>query len=152
MIRPSLSLPVLLLGAGLLAIPAACSKTKGRPPVARIQVTPRYIPTGVETQVTLDAHRSCDELDAPETCDKTSDGPGPPGGCPGGVTFSWELDVPFLALGDLNAPKVDVLVTPDRPISVIVTVTDCDDNSTSARTTIGITTPYPSGGADAGVP
>ena len=77
------------LAAVLLAL-LGCDTVKGRPPVARLQIEPRYVPQGQEAVITLDGHKSCDEIDFPEGCDKTEDGPGPLMTCPGGVSFSLE--------------------------------------------------------------
>ena len=100
--------------------------------------------------VTLDGRKSCDELDHPGSCDKSTDGPGPPLTCPGGVSFRWSLDAPFEPVdgeASLTQPRLDVRVTPERPITVTLQVTDCDRNSSTARTIIGIELPYPTGDA-----
>ena len=44
----------------------------------------------------------------------------------------------------LMQPRVDVRVTPDRPITVTLQVTDCDLNTSVAQTIIGIELPFPS--------
>lgn len=139
-----------LLFACAGALAAGCVKDKGRPPVARLAVEPRFVPVGVESVIDLDGRKSCDEIEYPETCDKTTDGPGPPSTCPGGVTFRWSLDQDFVPVGSDDAmtqPFVQVRVTPDRPITVTLKVTDCDGNTVTNRTQVGIITEYPTGDA-----
>lgn len=152
--RLGMLLGFVLIGAAVTALGLVqCSQIEGRPPVARLQVEPRYVPVNVESVVTLDGRRSCDEIDHPETCDKSEDGEGPPLTCPGGVSFRWELDYPFTPVGGddaLKLPRLEVRLTPDRPVTVTLTVTDCDRNSVTTSTQIGIELPYPA--PDAGVP
>jgi hypothetical protein len=151
---------VLLLAFLSAALPgmAGCVEDRGRPPVARLSIEPRYVPAGETAEVLLDGRRSCDEIDHPETCDKTAEGTtGPPLDCPGGLSFSWTLDAPYERVpgeGAEDAPYMKVRITPDRPITVTLRVTDCDHNQASAKTQIGIELPYPEPepGADAGVP
>jgi len=125
-------------------------------PVARLSISPRYIPAGQTSEVLLDGRRSCDEIDHPETCDKSVEGnTGPPQSCPGGVTFHWDLDAPYDIVpgqGGTESSSLRVRVTPDRPITVTLAVTDCDENRSTAYGQIGITLPYPEPGADAGAP
>lgn len=125
-------------------------------PVARLSIEPRYVPAGQATEVLLDGRRSCDEIDHPETCDKSVEGTtGPPQSCPGGVTFHWDLDAPFDLIpgqGGTDSPSLRVRVTPDRPITVTLTVTDCEENHATAHSQIGITLPYPQPTPDAGAP
>jgi hypothetical protein len=145
-----------LLGPGLVVLlglfAVDCTETKGRPPVARMRIEPRYVPVGQATVVDLDGRRSCDEIDHPETCDKSVEGEtGPPLTCPGGVSFRWSLDAPFSAVGGdsaLEQPYLQVTVTTERPVTVTLKVTDCDHNTVTAESQIGIILPYP----DAGVP
>lgn len=143
--------PVVVLGT-LLLLPAGCTPDDNRPPVARLSVSPRYVTAGQETVLTLDGRRSCDEIDYPESCDKTAEGSGPLSTCPGGLAYTWAMDVPFTPEGgaSLTAPKLDVRVTLDRPATVTLTVTDCDGRAVTTSTQVGIILPYP--GADAGVP
>ncbi len=125
---------------------AGCVKDKGRPPIARLTVEPRFVPAGVESIIDLDGRKSCDEIEYPETCDKTIDGVGPTDACPGGVTFRWSLDQDFAPVGGEDAmtqPFVQVRVTPDRPITVTLIVTDCDGNMVSNKTQVGIIMEYP---------
>jgi len=147
------------LGVGVLLCAlgqTGCVEDRGRLPVARLSIEPRYVPVGQQADVLLDGRRSCDEIDAPETCDKTAEGvTGPPQDCPGGVTFRWSLDDDFERVpgeGALDAPYVMVRVTPDRPITVTLEVTDCDQNTVVTKGQIGIELPYPEDPTDAGVP
>ncbi|MFH2005362.1 MAG: hypothetical protein ABI333_02135 [bacterium] len=129
-----------------LALLGGCVEDQGRPPVARLQVEPRYVPVGVESLILLDGRKSCDEIDHPESCDKSVDGPGPPLTCPGGVSFRWSLDVPFIPVGGdaaLQASSLEVRVTPDRPITVTLQVTDCDQITVTTKTQVGIILDYP---------
>ena len=131
-----------LLGLG------ACIEDTGRTPVARLSITPRYVPVGEESVVFLDGRRSCDEIDHPESCDKTAEGnQGPLLTCPGGVSFRWSLDAPATPVGGEEAykqPFLEVRVRPDRPITVTLKVTDCDNNTAVVKNQIGIILPYPS--------
>ena len=134
--------------AGALLV--GCIKDKGRPPVARLAVEPRFVPVGVESVIDLDGRKSCDEIEHPETCDKSADGPGPPSSCPGGVIFRWTLDQDYVAVGGEDAmtqPFVQVRVTPDRPITVTLSVTDCDGNTVKNQSQVGIIVEYPTGDA-----
>jgi hypothetical protein len=144
-----------ILALGVCAV-TACSQERGRPPVARMSVEPRYIPVNAESVVLLDGRRSCDEIDHPETCDKTAEGEtGPPSTCPGGVTFHWSLDTTATPVGGADAwnqPYLEVRVAPSRPITVTLKVTDCDQNTVTTKSQIGVTLPYPETEPDAGVP
>jgi hypothetical protein len=141
-----------MLACALLLVAPGCAQDDNRPPVARLSVSPRYVPVGQETVLTLDGRRSCDEIDYPESCDKTAEGSGPPLTCPGGLSYAWSMDVPFTPVdgASLTAPRLDVRVTLDRPATVKLTVTDCDQRAVTTQTQVGITLPYPD--ADAGVP
>ena len=139
-----------LVSVCAVALLAGCVKDKGRPPVARLSVEPRFVPVGVEAVINLDGRRSCDEIEYPETCDKTTDGSGPPSTCPGGVTFRWSLDQDYLPEGGPDAmtqPFLQVRVTPNRPITVTLEVTDCDGNMVKNTAQVGIITEYPTGDA-----
>lgn len=146
--RPAATVWLLVvLSSGLLG---ACDKGVGRPPVARLVVEPRFVPVGVQSVIDLDGRKSCDEIDHPETCDKTADGPGPPSDCPGGVTFRWSLDQDYVPVGGEEAmtqPFVQVQLTPDRPVTVTLQVTDCDGNQVTNHTQVGIIMEYPTGDA-----
>ena len=134
------------VGVGAGAGGSGCIKDTGRPPVARLQVEPRYVPPGVESTLILDGRKSCDEIDFPDTCDKTDEGDGPSLNCPGGLTFRWSLDVPFEPVDGeaaLERPYLEVTVRPDRPLTVTLEVTDCDQNTVTTKTQVGITLDYP---------
>ncbi len=139
-----------LLCAGACLVLAGCAKDEGRPPIARLSVEPRFVPAGVESIIDLDGRKSCDEIEYPETCDKTIDGSGPPSTCPGGVTFRWSLDQDYVPVGGEDAmiqPFVQVRVTPERPITVTLSVTDCDGNTVTNKSQVGIVVEYPTGDA-----
>ena len=135
------------LATGVPLLLLSCVGDTGRQPVARMSLSPRYVPAGVESVVLLDGRRSCDEIDYPETCDKTAEGlTGPRLTCPGGVSFRWWLDAPAVPVGGEVAyqqPSLEVRLTPDRPVTVTLQVTDCDANTVTTRSQIGIILPYP---------
>ena len=136
--------------AGVLAATAllcGCPTEKGYPPVARMQIEPKYVPVSVDTNVLLDGKRSCDEVDHPEGCDKSADGSGPSTACPSGVTFRWTLDRSVqLVGGGPDQPWMRIRVNTDRPINVTLKVTDCDGEKAEIRGQIGIILPSPGGG------
>jgi hypothetical protein len=123
---------------------SGCPTEKGYPPVARMKIEPRYVPVSVDTDVLLDGKRSCDEVDHPESCDKSADGSGPSQSCPAGVTFRWTLDrsVHLLA-GGPDHSWMRVRVNTDRPINVTLKVTDCDGEKAEVRGQIGVILPSP---------
>jgi hypothetical protein len=138
-------LPLLAVLAALGA--GACQTTTGHPPVARVTVTPKYVPEGdgCTTVVALDGTASKDELDDPS-------GQQP-------LWFRWELDEdgcvgpgPDVASGSLTAPTISVRIRGDRPVTVTLTVRDAS-GATAVRTAmIGITVPSgptPDGGVAA---
>ncbi len=139
----------LVPGAGpvaaiLLFSTAACSPPPGQPPVARLSLDPPYVPEGQATEVLLDARRSCDQFDHPEGCVQADETP--PVGCPEGLSYHWSVsrDVALLE-GGPNQPWMRVSVQTDRPISVTVTVTDCDGRTASVTKQIGVILPWPEG-------
>ncbi|MEK6608717.1 MAG: hypothetical protein AABZ30_13740 [Myxococcota bacterium] len=127
-----------LLAAGLAC--ASCGTAQGHPPVARIDVLPEYVPAGDDfhTTVVLDGTRSCDELDAPETCLRGDAGTR----VPEGLRFAWTVAADDARIdGEMTDARIDARVSGERPIEVTLTVTDGEDLSATAAATIGITLP-----------
>jgi hypothetical protein len=114
----------------LAALCAACSEPSGRPPIARIDLSPAYVlaADNYRTPVTLDGSRSSDEVDDP-----TATRP---------LHFGWRLDPSFrVASGAIDSASLTVLVPGDRPRSLTLVVADSDDAlTTSATAVIGVTT------------
>lgn len=94
----------------------ACTLDDGRPPLARIEITPPAIVEndGFQTAVTLDGTASADPLDDPDGSSR--------------LTFSWEiLDDEFRFEGSrANSPAPMVRFRGDRPAVIVLTVTDID--------------------------
>ncbi len=108
------------------------------PPVARLEISPSFVPKGRSTEVLLDASRSCDELDSPEGCGE--EGAPPRTTCPGGVKFDWAMGGAFQVVSSADGgSKVTVNLTAEKPVEVILTVTDCDGRATTIHRWIGIT-------------
>ena len=149
------SLLVTLLFGSLLVVDGlvGCASEKGHPPVARLSIEPKYIPVNVETEITLDGRRSCDEVDHPEGCDKSGDGSGPTADCPQGVTFQWELDREVnIISGGPKEPMMKVRVTSDRPVSVVLKVKDCAGDVAEIHGEIGVILPWPDASTSPTVP
>lgn len=108
---------------------AACAVDEGRPPVARIELTPDQVGEndGFQTPVTLDGRASADPLDH-------ADG--------ARLTFAWQVlddEVRFEpgSRDDDEAPVVRV--RGDRPATIILTVTDQDGLSASTTAHLRLT-------------
>lgn len=122
---PVLAATTLALGGG-----AGCADIEGRPPVARIDATPRAIPEhdDFQTAVVLDASRSADPIDDPD------------GGLP--LRYAWELTNDEFRLepgSDLESPTVRLRFRGERPATVRLTVTDTDGQSATARLQMQLT-------------
>jgi hypothetical protein len=128
----------LLLGVALAC--GGCHQEAGRPPVARFDITPPYVPLhdGYATVVTLDATRSKDEVDDPA-------GEQPLG-------FHWELDdpAPQVVQGSLDEAQVQVKVRGDRPTTVTLTVRDQTGRAASRTGYVGVTVDGATDGATDG--
>ncbi|MGM0596484.1 MAG: hypothetical protein ACQES9_05530 [Myxococcota bacterium] len=113
----------------------------GWPPVARVFAEPAYVPKGQTSEITLDARKSCDALDYPSFCDASEDGDGCPSICPGGITYSWNIPGKTGNIRSLTNTYslINVDVNIDRPVEIILTVTDCDGKSASKSIWLGIT-------------
>jgi hypothetical protein len=118
-------------GLAFLAIWAGsgCTTPEGRPPIARIVITPAAIieDDGFQTSVTLDGTRSGDPVDDP--------------GATHPLTFSWQIDgddVRFQT-GTTATPAPVVAFRGDRPATITLTVTDADGLEASAVKRIRLT-------------
>jgi hypothetical protein len=103
--------------AALGALAAACSTPGGRPPIARIELSPEAIAEndGQQTPVVLDATRSADPADDPE------------GTAP--LQYLWTLEGDDFELepgSRLTDPMVVVRFRGDRPATITLRVTDVD--------------------------
>lgn len=94
----------------------ACALEDGRPPLARISITPAAIVEndGYQTLVTLDGTDSADPLDDP-------DGQAP-------LSYTWEILDDEVRFQDSRAssPRATILLRGDRPATIVLTVTDED--------------------------
>jgi len=131
-----------LLLCGVLGL-GSCQEENGRAPVARFDLTPKYVPLhdGYTTVVALDGSKSKDEIDDPA------------GTLP--LSFHWDLDDPALQIvdGSLAAAQLRVRLQGDRPTTVTLTVTDTTGRSGVRTGYVGVTVGAPDGGvapADAG--
>jgi hypothetical protein len=119
----------ILIGCLALGGAAGCSEAEGRPPVARIHVTPIYIRQNdaFQTAVEVDGSGSADEVDDPA-------GTRP-------LTFQWNLPADaMLVEGGVTAPRLVIHLRGDRPVEIDLAVTDSDDHLTAAASTVvGIT-------------
>jgi hypothetical protein len=115
---------VLSIGAGALI---GCS-AGGHPPVARLTLTPPYVPVGdhYQTAIVLDGSQSKDELDDPA------------GSFP--LRFGFATDDPAPQLTPDGA-KATLRIAGDRPTAVSLTVTDADGLPTTVQKRIGVTLP-----------
>jgi hypothetical protein len=113
---------------GLCAI-ASCALDEGRPPLARIDITPPAIleNDGFQTAVTLDGTASADPLDDPEGNDQ--------------LDFAWQiLDDEFRFEGSrATSPAPTVRLRGDRPATIVLTVTDHDGLEATAVAHVQLT-------------
>ena len=123
---------VLMTGA------AACRTNFGYTPVARIVVTPQFVPQGdaYHTDVTLDGRTSADPLNSPDAGFHD-------------LTFAWSFsgDDVRVAQGSASSPMLVVHVAGARTVQVTLTVTSPGGESTTAMASVGLTVPASDGGA-----
>ncbi len=114
------------LAAGTLA---ACAAPDGYPPVARIAFQPGAIPEndGFQTTVTLDAAMSADPIDDPEGAHALS--------------YRWEIvgDEYRVQEGSLGSAAITLTLLGERPATILLTVTDRDGQSSTAREQLQLT-------------
>lgn len=117
----------LLFAAVLLSF--GCQKELGRPPVPRFSIDPPYIAAGddFQTEVTLDSTDSADELDDPSA--------------PLDVAWSFDDDRVRVAAGSANDPTLVITAPGERPVTIVLMVTDPDGRSSSLSRRLGITLP-----------
>ena len=135
----------LVLGA---VLGGGCTGPTGRPPAARLTITPAYLPEGddCQTPVTLDGTASSDEIDDP-----TAKSPlhfrwdlDDHGGCPGAAPGQ-----PRVVQGGLLLSKVQVLLKGDRVTTVTLTVLDRDGRVGTRVGHVGLSVPRDGGQGDA---
>ena len=117
------------VAVALAASGVGCTGDDGRPPVARIALTPDQSVEndGFQTPVTLDGRASADPVDHPEGAR---------------LTYAWEIldDEVRLEAGsrtDQAAPVVRL--RGDRPATIVLTVTDEDGLSASTTAHLRLT-------------
>jgi hypothetical protein len=119
------ALLVVLVGAAVLG----CSAEVGRTPVARITATPRAIPEldSFQTDVVLDGSASADPIDDPE-------GLRP-------LAYAWRItgDDHRVVAGRLTDPVLTIRLFGAHPATVLLTVTDEDGQSSTARLQLQLT-------------
>jgi hypothetical protein len=100
----------------LVLVVAGCALDDGRPPLARISISPTSIVEndGFMTLVTLDGTESADPLDDPE------------GRAP--LSYTWEILDDEVRFRDSRAtsPRATILLRGDRPATIVLTVADRD--------------------------
>lgn len=107
-----------------------CQQELGRPPVPRFTLDPEWIEQGDDfrTPVVLDATASADELDDPRA--------------PLDVTWSFDDErVRFADGDDEHGATVTVTAAGERPLTIVLTVTDPDGLASSLSHRLGITVP-----------
>jgi hypothetical protein len=113
----------------LLGLFGGCTLDEGRPPLARIDITPPSIleNDGFQTAVTLDGTASADPLDDPEGDDQ--------------LDFFWEiLDDEYRFEGSrASSPAPVVRLRGDRPATIVLTVTDQDGLEATAVAHVQLT-------------
>jgi hypothetical protein len=114
----------------VVLILSGCAVEEGRPPLARIDLTPSAIPEndGFETLVTLDATRSADPVDDP-------DGSAP-------LEFRWSIlgdDFDFEPGSNEEDVTPELRFRGDRPATITLTVTDVDGLSATATAHVQLT-------------
>jgi hypothetical protein len=113
----------------MAALLAGCAAEPGHAPIARPTATPRAIPErdSYQTDVQLDGTASADPIDDP-------DGERP-------LSYRWEIvgDDMRIAAGRLSDPRLTVRLFGARPATVLLTVTDEDGRSATARLQLQLT-------------
>jgi hypothetical protein len=108
---------------------ASCTLDGGRPPLARIQITPPAIVEndGFQTLVTLDGTASADPLDDPDGASR--------------LTFFWEIldDEHRFEGSRASSPTPTIRLRGDRPATVVLTVTDGDGQEATAVDNVQLT-------------
>jgi hypothetical protein len=101
---------------GVFSALAGCTLDDGRPPLARIEITPAAIVEndGFQTLVTLDGTASADPLDDPDGSER--------------LEYFWQIldDEHRFDGSRANAQAPTVRLRGDRPATIVLTVTDED--------------------------
>jgi hypothetical protein len=120
---------LVLSALSALATLTACEAASGHAPVARITATPRAIPEhdGFQTDVVLSGATSADPVDDPD------------GGLP--LAYEWEIlgDDVHIESGGLTSRELTVRFLGDRPATILLTVTDAEGQSATARLQLQLT-------------
>jgi hypothetical protein len=122
-----------LLLAILVLSGAACTQAPGHPPVARVTATPKAIPEhdDFQTDVMLDGSASADPIDDPT------------GASPLRYEWAFTNDEAHVVSGTTSDAKLTVRWNGMRPGTVHLTVTDIDDQSSTALYQMQLTIPSP---------
>lgn len=107
-----------------------CVADEGRPPIARVVLSPEAIPEndGFQTAVTLDATSSADPVDDPDGSDR--------------LTYAWTItgdELRFEPGSDADDPSPVVRFRGDRPATITLTVTDAGGLEASATVNLQLT-------------
>jgi hypothetical protein len=117
-----------LLWLGVVAL-LGCAGEPGHAPIARPTATPRAIPEGdsYQTDVVLDGSQSADPIDDP-VGDRS-------------LSYRWEIvgDDARVMSGRLDEAKVTVRFFGAHPATLLLTVTDEDGQSATARLQMQLT-------------
>jgi hypothetical protein len=113
----------------VLMLLAACDDASGYPPVARIAFTPGSIDEndGFQTPVVLDGTGSADPIDDP--AGERS------------LRYRWKIvgDEFRIVDGSLAEARVTLTFLGETPATILLTVTDGDDDSNTARENLQLT-------------
>jgi hypothetical protein len=107
-----------------------CGGQAGHPPIARISLSPAYVPLGdaYSTDVVLDGSGSSDPVDDPNGVQP--------------LLYQWIVDDDHAPIAPSpSVARVTVRIAGDHPVRVTLTVTDGSDDKTSATATIGVVLP-----------
>lgn len=113
---------------------SGCASRAGHPPIARVTVTPGYVPLGdsYHTDVVLDGSGSRDQIDDPI---------GDSGGALP-LRFAWSVEDDHATIApNPSAPMVTVRIAGAHPVTVHLTVTDAQDDAATTSAQIGVTAP-----------
>lgn len=122
------SIGVICLTAATAAV-TGCTEPEGRPPLARIELSPEAIPEndGFQTAVILDGTTSADPVDDPDGSSR--------------LELVWEIDGDEHRFddGDETSAMPTLRFRGDRPATIQLTVTDPDGLSATATARLQLT-------------
>ena len=115
--------------AVLVMLVTACTTADGRPPLARIVLSPEAIveDDGFQTAITLDATTSADPVDDPDGTGKLS------------YTWTIENDEARFEEGRPTSAKPVIRLRGDRPAAISLTVVDADGLEATATAYMRLT-------------